>query len=84
MLVPDNNIEILKDGALVPIFIKMVEIPIPILVLSLYKEFKLLSGYSKEVTISLTVFWWGSGFVISFRFFLLVGPVQVVVIYFLF
>jgi hypothetical protein len=57
MLALDDNIKTLKDGALeVPVPIKMVEIPVPILVPSLYKEFRLLSGYNKEVIISLTIF----------------------------
>ena len=56
ILVLDNNIKILKDEALIPISIRIVEIPVPILVLSLYKEFRLLNKYSKEVIISLTVF----------------------------
>ena len=57
VLTLDNNIETLKDGVLeVPVSIRIVEIPISILMPSLYKEFKLLSGYSGEVTTSLTVF----------------------------
>ena len=52
----NNDMETLKDRALVPIFIGMVEIPIFIPVLSLYEEFRLLSRYNREVTISLTVF----------------------------
>ena len=56
ILAPNNNMEILKDGVFIPIFIRIVEIPISILVLSPYKEFRLLSGYSKEVIIFLTVF----------------------------
>ena len=56
VLVLNDDVEILKDGVLMPVFIRIVEIFILILVPSLYKEFRLLSGYSKEVIISLTVF----------------------------
>jgi hypothetical protein len=57
ILILNNNIKILNNGALkVLVPIRIVEILIPILVPSLYKEFKLLSGYSKKVIISLTIF----------------------------